>query len=203
MAPSKPQNFIANFSGTHPILTWSANKETDISGYRVYKKLTTACCGIKTTYVYTTATSFTDNDFTIVGPRFAKDKAEYWIVAIDNDNNLSVETDDYNTIGNSSIAWKTISVENDNNLNEFKLFRNYPNPFNPITRIEYQIPKESQVTIKVYNTLGKEIATLVDERLSVGKYYVDFDGSNLSSGIYIYSIRANDFIQNQKMALLK
>lgn len=95
------------------------------------------------------------------------------------------------------------SVNGDYKIYGYHLEQNYPNPFNPQTRIEYQIPKESQVTIKVYNTLGKEVATLVNERLDEGKYYVNFNGSNFPSGVYIYSIRANDFMQNQKMALVK
>ena len=201
--PSKPINFEANFSGTHPVLTWDANIESDISGYRVYKKLITQSSGTSTSYVFTTSTTYTDNDFTIATGRFAVDNAEYWIVAVDNNSNLSVGTEHYNTSGNSSIQWKIATDEKENIAKEFGLFPNYPNPFNPVTTISYQIKEKGLVQIKVYDLLGSEVATLVNEIKSEGEYSVNFDASNLPSGIYIYSFRVNDFVQNNKMTLLK
>jgi hypothetical protein len=85
----------------------------------------------------------------------------------------------------------------------FSLAQNYPNPFNPATTINYSIPKQSNVTIKVYNVLGKEIMTLVNEYKSTGNYKVEFDAKNLSSGIYFYQMKTNEFIQTKKMSLLK
>ena len=96
-----------------------------------------------------------------------------------------------------------IKLKEDIIADSFELFQNYPNPFNPTTRIDYQIPLESQVTIKVYNILGKELTTLVDERLSAGKHHADFLCGNLSSGVYIYSIRAGNYKQSRKMILLR
>ncbi len=80
---------------------------------------------------------------------------------------------------------------------------NYPNPFNPTTRIEYQLPKAGEVSIKVYNSLGKEVATLVNGRLEEGKYTTEFDGSDLSSGMYFYVLRANEKTIVNKMLLIK
>jgi hypothetical protein len=80
---------------------------------------------------------------------------------------------------------------------------NYPNPFNPTTKINYQLPKAGLVTLKVYDILGREVATLVNENQPAGSYSVPFDASKLSSGIYIYTIHANDFIQSKKMILTK
>jgi hypothetical protein len=86
---------------------------------------------------------------------------------------------------------------------DYSLKQNYPNPFNPSTKIAYQIPKSGHVTLKVYNALGKEVATLVNEDKSVGKYTLDFNGQGLSSGIYFYSIHSGSFFETKKMMLLK
>ncbi len=93
---------------------------------------------------------------------------------------------------------------------DYRLFQNYPNPFNPTTKIKYSIPKTGYVTIKVYDILGKEVTTLVNEEKTAGKYIVNFNGDNLASGIYFYQLRATpisgqaeNFISTKKMLLLK
>ena len=91
----------------------------------------------------------------------------------------------------------------DNMLNEYYLSQNYPNPFNPSTIIEYQIPKESNVSLKIYDLLGNEVATLISKKQSAGNYTVRFNGENLSSGLYIYSLRTENFSSNKKMLLIK
>jgi hypothetical protein len=87
--------------------------------------------------------------------------------------------------------------------NEFILQQNYPNPFNPTTKIKYSIPVESFVSIIVYDLLGREIITLVNEKKQQGTYQVEFDGKNLSSGIYYYSIITGDFTETKKFVLMK
>lgn len=89
--------------------------------------------------------------------------------------------------------------------NDFKLEQNYPNPFNPDTTISYQLPKAEQVTLKVYDVLGNEIATLVNEQKQMGYYNSKFpiDSSQLSSGVYFYTLSAGDFKQTKKMLLVK
>jgi hypothetical protein len=86
---------------------------------------------------------------------------------------------------------------------EFTLSQNYPNPFNPSTTIRYQLPIRSIVTIKMYNILGKEITTLVNEKKDAGKYSINFNGSSLPSGVYFYRIQAGSFAETKKMMLLK
>jgi hypothetical protein len=86
---------------------------------------------------------------------------------------------------------------------EYGLSQNYPNPFNPSTVINYQIPKASKVTLKIYDMLGKEVTTLVNEYKEQGRYSVEFNASRLPSGTYIYEIRTNDFVKSGKMLLLK
>jgi hypothetical protein len=85
----------------------------------------------------------------------------------------------------------------------YMLYQNYPNPFNPVTTISYSLPKTANVQIKVFDLLGREIATLVNEVKPVGSYKVKFDGSQLTSGIYFYQMKAGDFISTKKLILLK
>jgi hypothetical protein len=85
----------------------------------------------------------------------------------------------------------------------FFLFQNYPNPFNPSTTIRFDIPKTLFITLTVYDVSGKEIETPVNEELRAGSYQVDFDGSNLSSGIYFYKLIADSYIVTKKMVLIK
>ena len=97
------------------------------------------------------------------------------------------------------------STVNSNKIlpNQFALFQNFPNPFNPSTIIGYEIPKHSFVTLKVFDILGREIATLVNEEKQIGKYSFKFDASNLSSDIYFYRITAGNLSSVKKMLLIK
>ena len=79
----------------------------------------------------------------------------------------------------------------------------YPNPFNPSTTISYSLPQKGEVVLKIYNSLGQEVKTLVNDFKEKGIHKVNFDASDLPSGVYIYSIQANDFHQSKKMILLK
>ena len=103
-----------------------------------------------------------------------------------------------------------------NEPSDFYLYQNYPNPFNPTTTIKFTIPtppvssslakgrtKEGFVTLKVYDILGREIATLVNEEKPTGEYEVEFDGVNLPSGIYFYQLKAGNFVETKKMILLR
>lgn len=90
-----------------------------------------------------------------------------------------------------------------NLLNYFILFQNYPNPFNPNTTIEYNILKQSYVTIKIYDLLGREIKTLLNEEKEAGNYEVQFNGSDIASGVYFYRLTAGEFNQTKKLVLMK
>jgi len=85
----------------------------------------------------------------------------------------------------------------------FTLFANYPNPFNPTTTIKFSVPGTHFVTLQVFDMLGREIETLVNEEKSVGNYELKFDGSNLTSGIYFYRLQAGNFVETKKLILLK
>ncbi len=97
-----------------------------------------------------------------------------------------------------------VSVEDDEIVPiNYSLSQNYPNPFNPSTTIKYSIPQSSFVKIKVYNTIGQEIAELVNQELQIGNYEVTFDARNFPSGIYFYRIEAGNFVETKKMILMK
>ena len=100
------------------------------------------------------------------------------------------------------------SIKNTSNILRIKLFPNYPNPFNPTTVIKYQIPNINNqnsniISLKVYDVLGKEVATLVKKQQPAGKYKVTFNGSNLPSGVYFYRLQSGDFVETKKLLLLK
>ena len=100
-----------------------------------------------------------------------------------------------------------VSVKRDETKNgvpsEFALSQNYPNPFNPNTTIKYGLPERSFVELKVYDILGREVTTMVNEELDTGFYEIDFNASQLASGIYLYQLKAGSFIETKKMILLK
>jgi photosystem II stability/assembly factor-like uncharacterized protein len=96
-----------------------------------------------------------------------------------------------------------VSEENTNIIKEFSLEQNYPNPFNPSTTISYSITKKSNVVLKVFDVLGRQVTVLVNEGQLQGNYEVEFDASNLTSGIYFYRIQTGDFVESKKMVLIK
>jgi len=100
-----------------------------------------------------------------------------------------------------------VSVEHSKTINriitDFKLEQNYPNPFNPTTSIKYSLPEQEFISLKIFDILGKEVATLVNEIKPSGNYEVQFDASNLSSGVYFYQLRAGNFTETKKMLLAK
>jgi glucuronoarabinoxylan endo-1,4-beta-xylanase len=102
-----------------------------------------------------------------------------------------------------TILKTSVRVNQDRLPLSFKLEQNYPNPFNPATTIAFQVPVASHVTLKIYDLLGKEIATLVDEQKSPGKHQAHFDAAGLSAGVYFYRLRAGEFSQTRKLLLVK
>ena len=86
---------------------------------------------------------------------------------------------------------------------EFELYQNYPNPFNPKTKIEFDIPVNGFVNLKIYDVLDNEIKTLINELKPAGGYQIEFDGSSLASGIYFYKLQAGGYSEVKKMCLIK
>lgn len=85
----------------------------------------------------------------------------------------------------------------------FRLDQNYPNPFNPSTTIQFAVPKTSQVSIKLYDLLGREVAVLLEDNLPAGEYKLQFEATGLASGVYFYRMIADGFVQSRKLTLLK
>ncbi len=90
-----------------------------------------------------------------------------------------------------------------NRISDFRLLQNYPNPFNPSTAIRFTLPKRESVSLKVYDVLGRKVATLLNGQLPAGDHRVKFDGQNLPSGVYFYRLRAGNFVKTRKMLLLR
>ena len=88
-------------------------------------------------------------------------------------------------------------------LNKYHLSQNYPNPFNPTTTIAFDLPKASEVSLKIFNILGEEVTTLVSDRLSTGSYSYEWDASNIASGVYLYRLKAGDYVETRKMVLMR
>jgi hypothetical protein len=157
---------------------------------------------ISTGNLFTTITdssTVTDSFYTIPSGKLANGVVYYWRVYGINTCNIS----------SASLVWNfetdyTGIIQNSNEIpKEFKLYNNYPNPFNPVTSISFDIPKKSLVSLKIWDLLGKEIMTLVYNELSPGKYEYILNALELSSGLYIYKLEAKDYISIKKMVLLK
>jgi hypothetical protein len=95
------------------------------------------------------------------------------------------------------------NVGNKSQSNDFALRQNNPNPFNPSTTIEFDLPKTSKVRLKVYNILGEEVATLVSGRLTAGSYNYTWHAGSLASGVYLYRLEADYFVETKKMILMR
>ena len=122
-------------------------------------------------------------------------------------NSISVARDyaqNVQTYFNTNFTNGTVSdVDDFSAVTEYSLSQNYPNPFNPSTNIQYAISSTQFVTLKVYDLLGREVATLVNEEKTTGSYEVEFNGNNLTSGIYFYKLQAGSFVETKKMILIK
>ncbi|MEP7171214.1 MAG: T9SS type A sorting domain-containing protein [Bacteroidota bacterium] len=97
----------------------------------------------------------------------------------------------------------SIHQSSETSPDKFTLSQNYPNPFNPNTKINYELRITNYVTLKVFDVLGNEVRTLVNEKQNAGSYQVDFEGSGLSSGIYFYTLKTDGFSETKRMTLLK
>ena len=195
LAPLPVANFMSTLAGTNPAvevsLRWSSNTEADLKNYVLYRTdypnadpdtLTPLTTVIDTTYLDTDPLS---------GASY------YYISAQDIHNNLSEPvSDSVGVVVSADIEAEIIPTE-------FALYQNYPNPFNPGTKIRYQLPVESKVIIKLYDILGSEVVTLLNEKKEPGVYEVDFNAAHLSSGTYIYRIVADGFVETKKMLLMK
>ncbi|MFN3873635.1 MAG: T9SS type A sorting domain-containing protein [Ignavibacterium sp.] len=120
-----------------------------------------------------------------------------------NINSLAEDTLMIIITGSDNILYGKSFIFNYTTPKEFKLEQNYPNPFNPLTKIRYEVPIKSKISLKVFDILGKEIMILVDQIQDAGYYEIDFDASGLSSGIYFSRLESDSFMKTIKMSLVK
>ena len=190
LAPATPTGFLAFIYEVNKIkLTWNQVHDNDVNYFRIYRGFDSSP-DLDQVYDIATDTSYIDTQV-ILG------KAYYYrITSVDfagNESNFSEE-----------IMVSVTLIENDkHNINKFILGQNYPNPFNPITKIKFSIPKQGNVKIELFNTLGKKIKTLLNQSISSGYHEIQFNAHDLSSGIYLYRIQFGKFQDVKKMIVLK
>ncbi len=190
--PAAPSRLTGALVSGSVMLQWKPDVEKDLKGYEVYRS-NSSITGIDslTPYASTTDTVFTDTRPLTSGTAY------YVVSAEDIHDNLSSPS------GEVSIVTTAIDSRGKGVPAKFDLDQNYPNPFNPTTVISYQLSAVSNVTLRVYDILGREVATLANGRENAGSYSVKFDGSRLASGVYFYRLKAGGFVSVKKLALLK
>ncbi len=202
--PVELTSFSALVKKNNVHLKWTTATETNNKGFQVERKQVESIKEkVKSNAVWHAAgfvngngTSTEKNNYTFLDENLESGKYKYRLKQIDYDGSYEYSNE--------------IEVEV-NVVSEFALYQNYPNPFNPSTKIKYSIPSVEthsgasvqNILLKVYDILGNEIATLVNEEKPPGEYEIEFDGSKLSSGVYFYRINAGDFIKSRKMVLTK
>lgn len=185
-----PLNNSSGISLT-PLLDWSQTAFT--SGYRV---LLSADSTFASTLI---DTSVTGDSLRVPPGRLNNNVKYFWKVRSTNLGGISPYTAHF------SFTTSLVAIEPTVGFipNSFKLYNNYPNPFNPVTKISFDLPKQSFTKLIVFDMLGKRIAELVSEDLNAGRYEVKFDAGNLASGIYFYKLNTEEFTAVKKMILIK
>ena len=189
VVPVELTSFAASVNGNSVSLKWATATETNNSGFEVERK-SSSTGWQKIAFVQGNGTTTQPKSYSYSDRNLADGKYSYRLKQIDLDG-----TFDYSKVVEVNI--------NSNTVNQFELAQNYPNPFNPTTAIKFNLPEGGNVKLSVYNLLGQEVATLVNGFKEAGSHTVNFDASNLNSGIYLYKIQANGFTQTRKMTLIK
>jgi len=142
-------------------------------------------------------------DTSIVFSGERESEYKFYTIATDNAGNVEMKS-----VADDSVVVSVASPESPAIPEEFTLYPNYPNPFNPTTTIRYDLPNASDLKLEIYNILGQKVITLVDKKQPAGFHAIQWDGKNstgvsVASGIYIYRVRAGGFVKARKMLLLK
>ncbi|MFA6598232.1 MAG: T9SS type A sorting domain-containing protein [Ignavibacteriaceae bacterium] len=180
--PVELTSFSAAVEGKNVLLTWRTASEVKNYGFEIFRD------GAKIGFVQGNGNSYSTKDYSFTDKPDGAKTFTYQLKQIDSDGQHKL----YGSIEVTLAA-----------PNAFVLYQNYPNPFNPTTTIKFEVPTTEKVTIKIYNMVGQEVATLLDGIKEAGSYEVKFDGSELSSGVYISSLKSSSFSKNIKMILMK
>jgi len=188
--PVELSSFNVNAIGKGIKLTWQTKTEINNYGFDIerYVQGTEHQVWEKIGFVNGNGNSNSPKNYSFVDNKVAAGKYSYRLKQFDNDGQF-----EYSPI---------VEIEN-KVLSQFSLAQNYPNPFNPTTKIGYSIPEANFVKITVYNLIGEKVAILVNEEKDAGYHNVEFNASNLNSGVYLYRIEAGSYTQTLKMTLLK
>jgi CHRD domain/Secretion system C-terminal sorting domain len=185
--PVELTSFTADVSNSAVVLNWNTATETNNSGFKIQRRAENRQWK-ELGFVIGSGTTTESRSYSYTDNSVKNGFYSYRLKQIDYDGSF-----EYSDV---------VDVEINSPI-EFVLRQNFPNPFNPSTTITYQIPELSKVTLNVYDIIGNEIATLVNEEKQSGTYSVEFDATKLSSGIYLYRLQADNFIATKKLILLK
>lgn len=187
--PVELSSFTASANGNNVVLYWSTVSEVNNSGFNIERKIAGTSNWTLVGNVSGNGTSTMSHNYTFTDRNIATGNYNYRLRQIDYNGNF-----EYFNL-NSEIEIGTPSA--------FELKQNYPNPFNPTTKISFALPTDGNVTLKVFDNLGREVSTLVNGFKTAGFYSLDFNGANLTSGLYFYKLDANGFSKVMKMTLVK
>ena len=171
-------------------LNWTTENELNNSGFDIERRIVKqGAVWQKITFIQGNGTTNEQKVYSYYDKKLQTGKYEYRLKQIDYNSNF-----EYFNLEN------TVEISSPK---DFKLSQNYPNPSNPKSKIDYEIPVTGKVTMKIYDLLGREVVTLINEVKEAGYYTAEFDGTNFSSGVYIYRIASGNITKVMKMVLLK
>ncbi|MEO8664771.1 MAG: choice-of-anchor V domain-containing protein [Ignavibacteria bacterium] len=190
--PVELTSFTSSVYKRNVTLKWATASELNNSGFEIERSFTngqTSNIWQSAGYTRGHGTVTSPNTYTFTDRDLSSGNYKYRLKQIDFNGNF-----------------KYFNLSNEINISvpsEFELSQNYPNPFNPSTQINYDLPFDSKVSIKIFDMNGKEVAVLLDEKKSAGYYTLNFNAGSMASGVYIYRISVNDFTISKKMMLIK
>jgi Secretion system C-terminal sorting domain len=186
--PVELSSFIASVTNDFVILNWTTATERNSASFEVEKKQASINTWQKIASVKAADLSNSPRNYSYADKNITSGKYNYRLKMVDNDGSFK-----YSNEVNVDISAPA----------KFELSQNYPNPFNPSTIIRYQLPVNGQISLKVYNMLGKEVTTLVNEQKLAGSYEVTLNADKLTSGVYYYQLKSGNFVETKKLALVK
>ena len=187
VVPVELSSFSASTTGNNAILNWSTATELNNFGFEVQRSVAGSEF-VTVGFVNGNGTTTEAKTYRFVDANLISGNYSYRLKQVDY---------------NGTFAYSEVVNVDVNAPVQFELSQNYPNPFNPSTTINFSLPQSSNVTLKVFNTLGQEVKTLINQNMESGAHSISFDASKLNSGIYFYKLDAGQFSEVRKMTLIK